>query len=95
MIGVHTITPTFLTDCFVCFQSHAIQKQTLVNSVNNSKVYEELKDETKYLKEQMVDLNNSTACTTTIDENEDLDTRMRNIKVLAQRLKYFSDQTQF
>lgn len=54
--------------------------QKVSDSVNNSKVYEELKDETKYLKEQMVDLNSSTACTTTLDGNEDLDTRMRNIK---------------
>ena len=56
--------------------------QKVTDSVNNSKVYEELKDETKYLTEQMVDLKNSTACTTTLDENEDLDTRMRNIKVV-------------
>jgi len=54
--------------------------QKVTDSVNNSKVYEELKDETKYLKEQMVGLNNSTACTTTLDENDDLDTRMRTIK---------------
>ena len=57
--------------------------QKVSDSVNNSKVYEELKDETKYLKEQMVDLNSSTSCTTTLDGNEDLDTRMRNIKVVV------------
>lgn len=67
--------------------------QKVTDSVNNSKVYEELKDEAMQLKDQMVDLNNSTACTTTLDENEDLDSRMRNIKVLAKRLKYLSNQT--
>ena len=45
------------------------------------KVYEELKDETRYLKEQMVDLSNSTSYTTSLDENEDLETRMHKIKV--------------
>ena len=67
--------------------------QKVTDSVNNSKVYEELLDEAMQLKDQMVDLNNSTACTTILDENEDLDSRMRNIKVPAQRLKYLSDQT--
>ena len=67
--------------------------QKVTDSVNNSKVYEELLDEAMQLKDQMVDLNNSTACTTILDENEDLDSRMRNIKVLVQRLKYLSDQT--
>ena len=67
--------------------------QKVTDSVNNSKVYEELLDEAMQLKDQMVDLNNSTACTTILDENEDLDSRMRNIKVPAKRLKYLSDQT--
>ena len=67
--------------------------QKVTDSVNNSKVYEELLDEAMQLKDQMVDLNNSTACTTILDENEDLDSRMRNIKVPVQRLKYLSDQT--
>ena len=53
----------------------------ITDSVNNMKVYEELKDETRYLKEQMVDLSNSTSYTTSLDENEDLETRMQKIEV--------------
>ena len=53
--------------------------QKITHSVNNSKVYEELKDETCYLKEQMLDLSSSISCTTS--DNEDLGTRMKNIKV--------------
>ena len=55
--------------------------QKITHSVNNSKVYEELKDETCYLKEQMIDLSNSISCMTSADQNEDLETRMQNIKV--------------
>merc|ERR1719357_1008235 len=53
--------------------------QKITHSVNNSKVYEGLKDETCYLKEQMLDLSSSISCTTS--DNEDLGTRMKNIKM--------------
>jgi len=54
--------------------------QKVTDSVNNSKVYDELKDETKYLKEHIVGLNNSQVCTTNLEENDDLESRMQNIK---------------
>jgi len=60
--------------------------QKITDSVNNMKVYEELKDETRYLKEQMVDLSNSTSYTTSLDENEDLETRMHKIKMDKSKL---------
>ena len=55
--------------------------QKVTDSFNNMKVYEELKKETDYLRQQLTNLDNSTSSRTSTDENEDLETRMQNTKV--------------
>ena len=55
--------------------------QKITDSFNKMKIYEELKKETDYLREQLANLDNSTSPRTSTDENEDLETRMQNSKV--------------
>ena len=55
--------------------------QKITDSFNKMKIYEELKKETDYLREQLANLDNSTSSRTSTDENEDLETRMQNTKV--------------
>ena len=55
--------------------------QKITDSFNKMKIYEELKKETDYLREQLANLDNSTSSRTSTDENEDLETRMQNSKV--------------
>ena len=55
--------------------------QKVTDSFNNMKVYEELKKETDYLRQQLTILDNSTSSRTSTDENEDLETRMQKIEV--------------